>query len=177
MPCLQSEALYREQSVRDHLTGLYNRRYMEETLSRELLRASRSRSTVGIIMLDFDDLKGINDGMGHAAGDAVLRELGSLVQRNVRGEDIAARYGGDEFIIILPDMSKELTRQRAERLCEAASQLRTPFEEKTLRDLTLSAGVAAFPENGPTGADLLKAADEALYRAKKKGGGQVVVAE
>src|SRR5690349_8357687 len=100
---LKSQALLREQSVRDHLTGLFNRRYMEETLERELLRAARKQLSLGIIMLDVDNLKQFNDTWGHAAGDEALRELGSLLLRQVRGEDIACRYGGDEFIVIMPD--------------------------------------------------------------------------
>jgi diguanylate cyclase (GGDEF)-like protein len=111
---LRSEALYREQSVRDPLTGLYNRRYMEETLYRELRRAMRRRGTLAVIMLDTDDFKSINDTLGHPAGDAVLRTVASLLQESIRDEDIASRYGGDEFILILPEMSKEMALQRAD---------------------------------------------------------------
>jgi PAS domain S-box-containing protein len=107
---LRSEALLREQSVRDHLTGLFNRRYLEETLERELLRASRRKLPLGVIMLDVDDFKRFNDVYGHAAGDAILHRLGEMLLGQVRGEDIPARYGGDEFIIVLPDASREVTR-------------------------------------------------------------------
>ena len=100
---LKSQILLREQSVRDYLTGLFNRRYMEETLERELLRASRKHTSLGIIMLDVHEFKLFNDAYGHVAGDEILRELGSLLLRQVRGEDIPCRYGGDEFILILPD--------------------------------------------------------------------------
>jgi len=119
----KSEASLREQSVRDHLTGLFNRRYMEETLKRELLRAARKKLSLGIIMLDVDDFKRFNDTYGHAAGDAVLRELGNLLLGHVRGEDIACRYGGDEFIIVLPDTGQDVTYERAELICEYTSQL------------------------------------------------------
>jgi diguanylate cyclase (GGDEF)-like protein/PAS domain S-box-containing protein len=173
---IKSEALLREQSVRDHLTGLFNRRYMEETLERELLRASRKRLSLGIIMLDVDDFKRFNDTCGHAAGDAILRELSNLLLKHVRGEDIACRYGGDEFIIVLPDSSRAVTCERAERLCEHVRHLNIQFEGQTLEAVTLSLGVAVFPENGSTGAAVLKAADDALYRAKRKGRGRVVVA-
>ena len=123
-----------------------------------------------------DDFKHFNDNFGHAAGDAVLRELGNLLLRNVRGEDIACRYGGDEFIIVLPDASLETTRERAELICEYARQFRIQFEGQALEAVTLSVGVAVFPENGSTSADILKAADTALYRAKHEGRGRVVVA-
>ena len=174
---IKSEARLREQSVRDHLTGLFNRRYMEETLERELLRASRKQLSLGIIMMDVDDFKRFNDTRGHAAGDAVLRELGSLLLRHVRGEDIPSRYGGDEFIVVLPDTSQEVTRARAERLCEHARHFNLQFEGQTLEAVTLSLGVAAFPENGITSTAILRAADAALYRAKYEGRGRVAVAE
>jgi diguanylate cyclase (GGDEF)-like protein/PAS domain S-box-containing protein len=173
---LKSEALLREQSVRDHLTGLFNRRYMEETLERELLRASRKQLSLGIIMLDVDDFKRFNDTCGHAAGDAILHELGNLLLEHVRGEDIPSRYGGDEFIIVLPDASREVTRERAELLRENAHHLHIQFEGQTLEAVTLSLGVAVFPEDGSTSAAVLKAADDALYHAKRAGRGRVVMA-
>jgi len=173
---LKSEALLREQSVRDHLTGLFNRRYMEETLERELLRASRKQLSLGIIMLDVDDFKRFNDTCGHAAGDAILHELGNLLLEHIRGEDIPSRYGGDEFLIVLPDASRAVTFERAELICEYAEQFHLQFEGQTLEAVTLSLGVAVFPENGSTSAAILKAADDALYRAKREGRGRVVVA-
>jgi diguanylate cyclase (GGDEF)-like protein/PAS domain S-box-containing protein len=173
---LKNEALLREQSVRDHLTGLFNRRYMEETLERELSRASRKQLPVGIIMLDVDDFKRINDTGGHAAGDAILRELGRLLIGSVRGEDIPCRYGGDEFIIVLPDVSRDVTYERARLLCKVAGQLHVQFEGLAREVITLSFGVAAFPENGSSNAAVLRAADDALYRAKRQGRGQVAVA-
>jgi len=173
---LKSEARLREQSVRDHLTGLFNRRYMEETLERELLRASRRQLPLGIMMLDADDFKRFNDTWGHAAGDAVLRELGKLLLGHVRGEDIPCRYGGDEFIIVLPDASRDMTRERAERLCEHARHLHIQLEGQTLETVTLSLGVAVFPEDGATSDALLRAADNALYRAKREGLGRVFMA-
>jgi diguanylate cyclase (GGDEF)-like protein/PAS domain S-box-containing protein len=172
---LKSEALLREQSVRDHLTGLFNRRYLEETLERELLRASRKHLSLSIIMLDVDNFKQFNDTWGHAAGDVILRELGSLLINHVRGEDVACRYGGDEFMIILPDISQEITRQRAEILCEHARHNHIQFEGQTLGTITLSLGIAVFPEDGSTSAMLLRSADAALYRAKHEGRNRVVV--
>lgn len=174
---LKSEARLREQSVRDHLTGLFNRRYMEETLERELLRASRKKLSLGVIMLDVDDFKHLNDSCGHAAGDAILRELGSLLLGNVRGEDIPCRYGGDEFIIVLPDTSRVVNCERAELICEYGKKIQLQFEGQTLAAVTLSLGVAAFPKNGPTSSAVLRAADAALYRAKSEGRGRVAVAK
>ena len=173
---LKSQALLREQSVRDHLTGLFNRRYMEETLERELLRVSRTGLSLGIMMLDVDHFKRFNDTWGHAAGDAILRELGALLLGHFRGEDVACRYGGDEFVIVLLDASPEKTRERANRLCEHTRRLKTHFKGQTFEMITFSVGVAAFSENGTTSEELLKAADTALYLAKHEGRGPVVVA-
>ena len=174
---LKSQTLLREQSVRDYLTGLFNRRYMEETLERELLRAARRQLSLGIIMLDVDEFKHFNDTYGHAAGDVILSEVGSLLLRQVRGEDIACRYGGDEFIIILPDATREVTRERAGLICESAGMFHLQFEGQALAPVTLSLGVAVFPENGSTSTRVLRAADAALYRAKHNGRGGVVVAD
>jgi diguanylate cyclase (GGDEF)-like protein/PAS domain S-box-containing protein len=175
---IKSEALLREQSVRDHLTGLFNRRYMEETLERELLRAVRKDLSLGIIMLDIDNFKSINDTCGHAAGDDILRSLGHLLLDQVRGEDIPCRYGGDEFIIVLPDVSRQITRERAELICDQAkhSQLKLEGEPLELEDISLSLGVALFPENGSSSTELLKSVDSALYHAKHEGKGRVVMA-
>jgi diguanylate cyclase (GGDEF)-like protein/PAS domain S-box-containing protein len=172
----KSEALLRELSVRDYLTGLFNRRYMEETLERELLRASRKGLSLGLIMLDVDRFKRFNDTWGHAAGDAVLHELGALLLGHFRGEDVACRYGGDEFIIVLPDASRKVTHERANHLCEHTRHLKIHFKGQTFEMITFSVGVAAFPENGTTSKEILKAADTALYRAKHEGRGHVVVA-
>ena len=173
---LKSEALLREQSVRDHLTGVFNRRYMDETLERELLRAARKGLSLSIIMLDVDDFKRFNDSHGHAAGDAILRELSSSFLEHVRGEDIPSRYGGDEFIIILPDASQEVTLERAELLRKHAQHLNIQFEGQLLGRITLSLGVATFPNDGTTSMALLKAVDAALYRAKHEGRNRVATA-
>jgi diguanylate cyclase (GGDEF)-like protein len=128
---LKSDALLREQSVRDHLTGLFNRRFLEEILERELLRASRRQLSLGIIMLDVDDFKQFNDTYGHAAGDVILRKLGSLLIEQVRGEDIPSHYGGDKFIIVLPNAPREVTQERAERIRESAHPIQILFEGRT----------------------------------------------
>jgi diguanylate cyclase (GGDEF)-like protein/PAS domain S-box-containing protein len=174
---LRNQAFLREQSVRDHLTGLFNRRYMEETLERELLRAIRKHLSLGIIMLDVDEFKQFNDAYGHAAGDLILRQLGSLLLKQVRGEDIPCRYGGDEFLIVLPDASLIATSKRAEHICKIAVRSHFQFDGQALTAVTLSLGVAVFPEHGVTREAILKAADTALYRAKHNGRGRVEVAD
>jgi diguanylate cyclase (GGDEF)-like protein/PAS domain S-box-containing protein len=167
----------REKSVRDHLTGLFNRRYMEETLERELLRAARKQLSLGIIMLDVNDFKCFNDKHGHAAGDVILRELGSLLLGHVRGEDVACRYGGDEFILVLPGVSKEMMQDRAECLSEHARLFNIQCKGQTLDAITFSFGIAVFPADGSTSDAILSAADDALYRAKRdrvSGAGQLL---
>jgi diguanylate cyclase (GGDEF)-like protein/PAS domain S-box-containing protein len=166
-----SEASLREQSVRDYLTGLFNRRYMEETLNRELLRAERNNLSLGLIMLDVDDFKRFNDTYGHAVGDAILRELGNFLLGHVRGEDIACRYGGDEFILVLPSTSRRVTYGRAQLIREYGRQFHLHYEQQMLDALSISIGIALYPEDGTTIAEILRAVDAALYQAKQKGGG------
>ncbi|MCB0103996.1 MAG: GGDEF domain-containing protein [Anaerolineales bacterium] len=173
---LKSQALLREQSTRDYLTGLFNRRYLEETLERELLRSARKRLPLGLIMLDVDDFKRFNDIHGHVVGDTILRGVGSLLLSHVRREDVPCRYGGDEFIIILPDAPQAVIHERARLLCEKAKQFDYRFEGQTLNNVTLSLGIATFPKHGVTGDELLRSADSALYRAKHAGRDQIVVA-
>ncbi len=174
---IKSEALLREQSVRDHLTGLFNRRYMEETLERELMRAIRKHLSLGILMIDIDNFKQFNDTFGHAAGDAILRTLGRMLLENVRGEDIPSRFGGDEFIVVLPDASQVVVQRRTEQLRENAHSIRIQYEGQTLEGVTLSLGAAFFPEDGTTSVILLKAVDDALYRAKRAGRDRVYTAK
>jgi diguanylate cyclase (GGDEF)-like protein len=128
-------------------------------------------------MLDVEGFKRFNDTFGHAVGDEILRELGKMLLGHVREEDIACRYGGDEFLLVLPDTSCRVTRERAELICGYARQCHIHYERQDLDAVTLSIGVAAFPENGSTSAAILKAADAALYRAKRKGRGRVVMAK
>ena len=161
------------QSIRDPLTGLFNRRYMEESLEREVRRAGRCRHSVGIIMLDLDHFKRFNDTFGHQGGDALLRELGAMLQRSIRGGDIACRYGGEEFTLILPEVTIADAGQRAEHLREAVKTLRAQHHRQPLGPITVSAGVATYPENGSSGDAVLRAADAALYQAKAGGRDQV----
>jgi diguanylate cyclase (GGDEF)-like protein/PAS domain S-box-containing protein len=174
---IESEAAYREQSVRDHLTGLFNRRYLEETLNREIQHAKRKGIMLGIIMADIDKFKTLNDTYGHLAGDNVLQAMGKLMLENVRADDIPSRYGGDEFFIILPDVSKEIVLERAEQILKKTRQLKVHFHRKVLKNFTLSIGVAFFPKNGTTFETLLHSVDEALYHAKHNGRGCVVTAD
>ncbi len=164
----------RQQSIIDVLTGLFNRRYMEETLERELRRAARAKCPLGIIMADIDHFKNFNDAHGHAAGDILLGELGSYLRSHIRAEDVACRYGGEEFTLILPGSDLKATAGRAESLRSGVSSLRVEYGGHTLETVTLSFGVAAFPKHGASGAELLRAADKALYRAKREGRDRVV---
>jgi diguanylate cyclase (GGDEF)-like protein/PAS domain S-box-containing protein len=166
----------RTQSIRDPLTGLYNRRYMEESLDREVRRAGRRNTPVAVTMLDLDHFKSVNDTFGHEAGDAALISLGAFLQARVRQEDIACRYGGEEFVIILPDASLDGARKWAERTRQAARDLQISHRLKALRKVTLSLGLAMFPDHGSTGESLLRAADRALYRAKQNGRDRVELA-
>jgi diguanylate cyclase (GGDEF)-like protein len=164
------------QSIRDPLTGLFNRRYMEESLDRELKRVSRKNSSLGVLMIDVDHFKILNDTFGHEAGDAVLRSLGSLLITHFREEDIVCRYGGAEFTVILPETSAEVVQKRSSDLCEAIKQMSVQHRGLPLRSVTLSIGVATYGEQRTTADSLLRAADSALYLAKKQGRNQVVVA-
>ncbi len=164
----------RQKSVRDPLTGLFNRRYLEETMERELHRANRAEATIGMIMLDIDHFKDFNDTHGHDAGDSALREVARVLLGHTRGEDIACRIGGEEFAVVLPDASLEETYQRADTLRKEVFALTLDFNEKEIAPVTISAGVAAAPEHGEDLKTLMKAADRALYRAKSEGRDRVV---
>ena len=174
---LKLRDVLRMQSIRDALTGLFNRRYLDESLALEVERATRSGSPLGIVMLDIDRFKTFNDVHGHDAGDAVLHALGACLQSHVRSGDVACRYGGEEFAMILPGASLEATRERADALREAVGRLGAVFDGQTAAPITISAGVAVFPEHGETVDALLKAADMALYRAKEGGRNRVEAAE
>jgi diguanylate cyclase (GGDEF)-like protein len=166
----------RQQAIRDPLTSLFNRRYLEETLERELRRAERRQAPLGIILFDLDHFKKFNNTFGHAAGDIVLREIGAFLRTSVRAEDIACRYGGEEFLIIFPEASLDDTLKRAEQLRERIKQLQVRYVDQTLGAVTVSLGVATFPEHGSTTETILKAADAALYHAKHEGRDRVAAA-
>ncbi len=168
----------RAQVVRDPLTGLFNRRYMLETLDREMERVSRGQRqlALGVVMADIDHFKRWNDLHGHAAGDDLLRLVARLLVQHVRLADVVCRYGGEEFVLILPEVSLEMTADRAEMLCREARKLRVAFGGEELEGITLSIGVAAFPVHGVAAGALMEAADRALYRAKAEGRDRVMVA-
>jgi diguanylate cyclase (GGDEF)-like protein/PAS domain S-box-containing protein len=158
----------REQAIRDVLTGLFNRRYLEETLGRELARAKREAYPLGLAMIDVDGFKAVNDAYGHKAGDLLLRALGSLLGQQTRRGDIACRYGGEEFVVVLPGATVEQTCQRAEEWRAAFSEVHIRHLDQEIK-ATLSIGVAGFPADGADAEELLQAADRALYEAKAAG--------
>jgi diguanylate cyclase (GGDEF)-like protein/PAS domain S-box-containing protein len=174
---LNLRAALREQSIRDPLTGLYNRRYMEEALQQHLSRVTRHLHPLGVIMIDIDHFKGFNDRYGHRAGDGVLRELGKFLQSHIRAGDIACRYGGEEFLLIMPETLQETALSRAEQLRQEVRALRVQNVGQSQAEITLSLGVAIYPIHGHTIETLLRAADSALYRAKQEGRDRVIVAE
>jgi diguanylate cyclase (GGDEF)-like protein/PAS domain S-box-containing protein len=163
------------QSIRDPLTGLYNRRYLRDSLEREIGRAARSQRTLAVILIDVDHFKGLNDTLGHEAGDTLLHELGDFLQSRTRSGDIPCRYGGDEFVIIMADTTLEVAVRRAQQLQEGVKRLSVPNGKEFLTLPTVSLGVAIYPEHGSAADSLLRAADEALYRAKSQGRDRVVV--
>lgn len=150
---------------------------MEETFERELRRAARADASIGVVIFDIDHFKHFNDTFGHEAGDLVLKELGPLIKTHFRGDDIACRYGGEEFVLVLPGITLEATRLRAEALREAVKHLELSLRGQSLGQVSLSLGVAVYPANGQTAESLIQAADEALYRAKRDGRDRVVVAQ
>ena len=159
----------RNQSIRDPLTGLFNRRYLEESLERELSRASRNKKPLALIMMDIDHFKHFNDTFGHQAGDTLLRALGDYLKKRTRGQDIACRYGGEEFALVLSDTPLDAALQRAEILREEIKQLHAQHAGQLLGTVSLSMGVALFPEDGSTITEIIRAADQALYKAKHEG--------
>jgi diguanylate cyclase (GGDEF)-like protein len=166
----------RNQSIRDPLTGVFNRRYLDETLIRELPRAKRKGAPIGVMMLDIDHFKVFNDTYGHEAGDYVLKKLGDLLINKTRKEDIVCRYGGEEFCLIMPEATLQTTYDRAELIRNATNELNLVDGQVPLGNVSVSIGVAIFPEHGVTGVDVIQAADKALYRAKAEGRNRVIKA-
>lgn len=167
----------RLQTLKDPLTQLYNRRYMESSLERELARAKRHSQPLSVLMIDIDHFKRYNDSYGHDVGDKLLKEFAKLLQRCVRTEDIACRYGGEEFILIMPNASLEIAISRAERVAELMRDLEIQHGTELIGTVTASIGVAVYPGNGDEPDSLVKAADKALYKAKQEGRNRYVLAE
>ena len=163
-----------EQATRDPLTGLFNRRYLEDTLPRELHRIMRKGAPLCVVMLDLDHFKKFNDMFGHDAGDLALRESSRMLQENLRKSDIACRYGGEEFLLVLPDSALEDAGQRLEQIRLRFQSMELRREGVLLATITFSAGIAGAPEHGSTPEELLRAADDALYAAKQAGRNRVV---
>jgi diguanylate cyclase (GGDEF)-like protein len=173
---LQLRETLKEQSIRDPLTGLFNRRYLEESLQQEIIRAQRYHHSIGVIMIDIDHFKRVNDTYGHDAGDYVLKTMGQLIQESVRRSDIACRYGGEELTLILPGTALAEATLRAEALRSQISHLILNHHNQNLGTLTASFGVACFPDHGLSGAAVVQSADQALYQAKVAGRDRVMCA-
>ncbi|WP_241673271.1 sensor domain-containing diguanylate cyclase [Lacisediminimonas profundi] len=169
------QAQLREQANRDPLTGLYNRRYFDATLERELVRCTREQQPLSVVMIDIDHFKHLNDNYGHPAGDAVLKMLASILEGQARASDVACRYGGEEFMLLLPGVPAAIAQQRAEQWREAFAASVVSYDTAQIRS-TLSAGIATFPTHGAVAEELIRCADMALYRAKTNGRNCVVVA-
>lgn len=167
----------RHQTIHDPLTGLFNRRYLDETLPRELHLTNRRAIMLCVVMLDIDGFKHFNDFFGHAAGDLLLRELGRILREHLRKSDISCRYGGDEFVLVMPDSSSADTQERVEQISTFLKNLEIHYNDQNLGMITLSAGIAQTTEHSTTANQLLRAADEALYTAKQNGRNRIVIYE
>ena len=165
------------QSIRDPLTGLYNRRYMEETMQHEILRAARKNTKIGIVMVDIDHFKQINDTYGHDAGDEFLKKLTGFFKLKIRDSDFIFRYGGEEFMLILPESSVEDTYKRADSLRKEIKNMRVHFRGQLLPSVTLSFGIAAYPDHRLDPIELIRVADKALYMAKEEGRDKVMIGQ
>ncbi len=150
---------------------------MEETLQREVFRAARQGTSIGIIMADIDHFKNFNDAYGHRAGDDLLIQLGKFFLTSIRASDVACRYGGEEFTVFIPDAPSEDVYKRAEDLRTGVKNLNVLSQGKLLTNITISLGIAIYPKHGTSPENLLKAADNALYRAKKEGRDRVIMEE
>lgn len=165
------------QSIRDPLTSLFNRRYLEDAMLREIAQAERKEYQLGIMMIDIDHFKQFNDRYGHEAGDLLLVTFANEMTGFFREYDRVCRYGGEEFLCIIPDMELETVKLRAEKLRQLASQLRLHHLGLSLGQVTISVGIAMYPQHGASKSELVRAADAALYRAKHEGRNRVMVAE
>lgn len=166
-----SKAQLWEMAINDSLTGLHVRRYFMAKLQDEINRTQRYKKSLSVVMGDLDQFKTVNDTYGHTAGDKVLKAVGAFLQKSVRDVDSVGRYGGEEFIMFLPETVKEAAFVLADRLCKGVSEIKVG----SLPPVTISLGIATFPDDGKNIDDLLQRADAALYAAKENGRDQVVV--
>jgi diguanylate cyclase (GGDEF)-like protein len=164
----------RHQSIRDPLTSLYNRRYLEDFLFKQLHQAERSNVPLCVLMFDLDHFKKINDTYGHDAGDAALKEFGRILQSDIRVSDVASRYGGEEFMVVLYDADAAAAKARADSIREAFSMAQIRYGAQIIGPLSVSIGIAEFPKDGKTLEILIETADRALYYAKNNGRNQSV---
>jgi diguanylate cyclase (GGDEF)-like protein len=171
----KTERTLRRQALRDPLTGLFNRRFFDAGLEQEILRSRRSGNPVSLLILDIDHFKNFNDEYGHEAGDAILRSIGQLLQAQVRGSDVACRFGGEEFVILMPNAPLESAKARGRQILEAIRGQEIPHQGHLLPSLTASLGVAEFPAHASDTEGILEAADNALYIAKRTGRDRMVV--
>lgn len=163
------------QSIRDPLTALYNRRHLEEFLSKQIYQSERNKLPIAILILDIDHFKKVNDIHGHLAGDLVLKEFGQLLLKNIRPGDIASRYGGEEFVIILYNTNAKIAKERAETIRKDVALMKNIYEGHDLGELTVSIGIAVYPQDGKSELELIELADKALYFAKNDGRNKVVL--
>jgi diguanylate cyclase (GGDEF)-like protein len=166
----------RNQSIRDQLTGLFNRSFMEESLELELRRAVRAQSPLSVIMLAIDDFKTINENYGSDIGDSILRRTGTLLQSNVRKGDVSCRFSAHTYVTILPNTSCEVSRKRAETICDLVRTLEIRYQAEQVSYTSVSVGLAVYPIHGQTVENLLRSAEAALNRASKNGGNCVALA-
>jgi diguanylate cyclase (GGDEF)-like protein len=166
----------RQQTIRDPLTSLYNRRFLDESLNREMARCKRNGNAFAVLMIDVDHFKRFNDTYGHDAGDSTLRAISGALQRSTRESDIVCRFGGEEFVIVLPDANLEGATARAQRIVEFVRVLEITHDGKPLPSITASIGLAMYPQNGETVKALIQSADKALYEAKGAGRDRIMLA-
>lgn len=163
------------QSIHDSLTGLYNRRYMEDFLTKEISRSKRNNKEIAILMCDIDHFKEFNDNYGHEAGDIVLKEISSSIQKMTRSSDVVCRYGGEEFLILLFETGLETAKTRAEIIRNSVGHKHVHYKSKSLGSISISIGISVFPLDGIVPDDLINAADKALFFAKKSGRNKIIV--
>lgn len=166
---LRLQERLREQATRDPLTGLVNRRFLEDSMNRELHRCLRNNTTLGLAVLDLDHFKQFNDAFGHEAGDHLLTQVGAVFGAVMRKSDIACRYGGEEFVLVFPETSRDDVQRRVEEIRTMIHGLAVRHDDRLLGPITVSAGLAMAPEHGTSARELLAAADEAMYAAKRDG--------